>query len=1297
MKYKQNIEYIQLKLASPEEVLSWSYGEIKKPETINYRTHRAELDGLMSEKIFGPTKDFECSCGKYKKYKYKGIICDKCGVEVTRKSVRRERMGHIRLASPVTHVWFAHGIPNKVSLILDIPQKKLQSVIYFSRYIVVESDDDGQKQAIENVKDLIKASLQEVDDEINQKIEEEQKAINEEIEKNKASGVDDFELENLEHKSRQKIAKIKEEGLKQKNEVEAEKKVLLDLVSRIQVGETITEEEHVLLMEYQFEFFELKMGAEAVQYLLQKLDLEQLIKDLEQDIKSTNIQKRLKAVQRLKYVSSFLKNEMKPEWMVLEVLPVISPELRPIVSISGGRFATADLNDLYRRVINRNNRLKRLIELGAPEVILRNEKRMLQESVDALIDNEHRPSTPYVNKRKVPLKSLSANLRGKQGRFRQNLLGKRVDYSGRAVIVTAGRDIKFNQCGVPKHMALELFKPFVVNQLIDRGLAANARSAKYMIDSRDKSDEVWNVLDEVIQGHPVLLNRAPTLHKQGIQAFYPILVDGDAIRIHPLVCEGFNADFDGDQMAIHVPLTKDGIQDAINLMMPERNMLRTTSGEFIMSPSRDLVQTVYYLTTFKEDESKVNEQQFFPDFDSAEKAYQMELIHLRKKVKVYFDGELVSTSVGRILFNQLLPEGYRFVNEDVNKKVLQKIALHIFQNYTVEQVSDFLNKINDIGFKYSTLSGFSVGMDDLIPIPDLDKRIEDAMEKTQEIDNYFKMGLLTKADKSYQFAQLWVDKVVPEIEKLTKEHHERTNNLKAIAESGSRFGYDIVNQIVGVKGPIQDATQRLIELPILSNYLNGFTPFEYFISSKGARKGLADTALRTADSGYLTRKLSEVSQDFIVREHDCGQDKGYIIDQAEDSSRSLPFEQRLVARVTIKEVKDAQGNVLIGAGEAITAVHAKAIVEAGITKVEVRTPLTCKTMFGVCQKCYGVDYGTGSLVDIGTAVGIIAAQAIGEPASQLVLRTFYKAGAAGEDITMGMPRIQELFEARVPKGQAIITEIGGTIEMHEGKRKDHNIVRVRNVISDTIDYPYSKEDKLVVKPKQKSVKSGDLLFVNKDGEEVRSTRKGNLVIKEDTMLVESNVVEEVEYKVSVDEELLVSEGDQVVAGTSITRGNIDPRKLLQAKGLTDAQKYIINEIQRVYQVQGIPLGDKHVEVIVAQMGRYVRIMDPGDSELIPGEVRDKFVIIDINKELKEQGKKPIRVSQQLLGITAAALKTESFLSAASFQEQVRVLSDAAILGKRDYLRGLKENVIIGRMIPVGSNVIIEKSKEDGES
>ncbi|BDQ04585.1 MAG: DNA-directed RNA polymerase subunit beta' [Candidatus Dojkabacteria bacterium] len=1291
-----NFDYLQIQLASPEEILKWSRGEVKKAETINYRTHRPEPDGLMCEKIFGPTKDYECYCGKYKKYKYKGVICDKCGVEVTSKSVRRERMGHIRLASPVAHVWYANGIPNKLSILLDIPHKKLQSVIYFSRYLVVESDEDGKALAIEQLESIRKDRLHEIDDNVGNKIKALETKLAEDIEKlkqqNGRTENEEFELEieNLEHKARQSIAKVREEAVKQKEQVESQINFLKELVEKIQVGETITEEEKVLLMEYDISFFSLKMGAEAVQYLLQKLDLEALKSDLLKDIKSSNLQKRLKATVRLRLVNALILNKIKPEWMVLDVIPVLPPELRPIVQISGGRFATADLNDLYRRVINRNNRLKRLIDLGAPEVILRNEKRMLQEAVDALLDNEHRIGAPVVNKKKIPLKSISASLRGKQGRFRQNLLGKRVDYSGRAVIVSAGRDLKITQVGVPKHMALELFKPFVIHQLIERGLAANARSARLMIEEQDKSDEVWNVLEEVIKGHPVLINRAPTLHKQSIQAYFPVLVEGDAIRIHPLIVDGFNADFDGDQMGIHVPITKEAIDEAINLMMTDSNLLKASSGEFIMNPGKDLIQALFYLTTLQKNPEH-DKPLYFAAPIYAEQAYQNYQITLREPIFAYINDELIETSVGRIIFNQMFPPQMQFVNQTVDKKVLKKILLKLYENFSTNEVLATLDKINDIGFKYSTMSGFSMGISDLVSIPELDQIIEEAVRKNEEIEEYYRLGLLTPKDKSEQFRKLWIEQVVPTVEKRTKDFLPEGNALKEVAESGSRFSYDVINQIVGLKGPITDATQRLVELPITSNYLKGFGPFEYFISAKGSRKGLVDKALRTADSGYLTRRLCEVSQDCLVREEDCGGEKGIKVSVEQDEYRMLKFKERITGRTTSKDVINDKGEVIVPSHTLITPQLAETIVAAGITEIEIRSPLTCKTKFGVCQKCYGIDHSTNKLVKIGKAVGILAAQSLGEPATQLVLRTFYKAGA-GTDITQGMPRLQELFEARIPKGKAVIAEIPGRVEISDDG-KGYYIVKIKNNITDTVEYPYTEEDKLMIKQKVRSVKPGDLLFVRPDGTEITSSRKGKVILKPNKIIIESQTHEEVEYRISKEQELLVSGNDEIEAGVQITRGNIDPRQLLQTKGLLEAQMYLIDEIQKVYISEGVSLGDKHIEIIVSQMGRYVKIEDPGDTEMVAGEIRDKYVIEEINELLKERGGKQVKTSPLLLGITLATLKTESFLAAASFQEQVRVLSDAALMGKKDPLRGLKENIIIGKLIPVGENARLKPELE----
>lgn len=1280
--------HIQIKIASSEDILNWSSGEVKKAETINYRTHRAEPDGLMCEKIFGPTKDWECFCGKYKKYKHRGIICDKCGVEVTTKSVRRERMGHIRLACPVAHIWYSNGIGSKISTILDIPFKKMQSVIYFSRYLVVSVDKETIKASLKKVENNIKSKLDAVDNDTNLKILEVENQLNEDKAKLLSSQSEtevSLEINNLEHKSRIKIARLKESALKEKNVIEAENEFLINLLKRIQIGETLTEEEKYLLVENEVdESVELKMGAEAIQHLLANLDLIELEKELKEGATSTNLQKRLKSLQRLRLISSFIKNKMQPDWMVLEVLPVIAPELRPIVQISGGRFATADLNDLYRRVINRNNRLKRLMELGAPEVIMRNEKRMLQEAVDALLDNDSRGNAAVKNKRNIPLKSLSSALRGKHGRFRQNLLGKRVDYSGRAVIVSSGKDLKLDQCGIPKDMALELFKPFVIQKLIEHGIAVNARSAKLLIEGRDKVPDVWNILEEVITDHPVLLNRAPTLHKHGIQAFYPVLIDGEAISLHPLVCGGFNADFDGDTMAIHVPLTEEAIKEAKNKMTPDKILLNNASGEFMMTPSQDIILGLYYITTFNSED--ITQNVLFTSFDEVIKAYDNEKIDLKDKVRVYINGEIIETSAGRIIFNKLLPDTYKFVNKPIDKKALKFLTLDIFNNYERSEIVDTLNKMNKVGFQVATESGYSLGIDDLVSIPDLDKIIAEGVEKTSEVNNYYKMGFLTEAEKTNQIQSIWTKEYVPRIENLTKDFLPEGNNMKLVADSGARYKYDTINQIVGIKGLVFDSTLKVIELPLTSNYTKGFTAFEYFVSARGGRKGLVDTALRTADSGYLTRKLCEVSQDFLVREEDCGSKSGLLVSRADDSIRSFSFSERLFGRVPVKDIKNKNGEILVKAGEYIEKKIADIIAESEIDDVEIRTPLSCKTKFGVCKKCYGYDHGTNKEIEIGKAVGIIAAQSIGEPVSQLVLRTFHKGGTASADITVGMPRVQELFEARIPKGQAVISDISGSVNVTQTDKE--NIVEISSVQTEVIEYPYTDKDKVIVKQKQTKVKAGDLLLITSKGLEVRANESGTLTIKPDMILIETSVIDKVEYKIALDQELQVTQGDEIEAGTKITDGNIDPKQLLYAKGLINAQKYIIDEIQRTYELQGIGIGDKHLEVITAQMGRYLKVVNSGDSELIVGEYKDKYIAEEINRRLKAEGKKPAKFVNTLLGITAATLKTESFLSAASFQEQVRVLGEAAILGKKDYLRGLKENIIIGRKIPTGKDAIL---------
>lgn len=1276
----KGFDALKLMIASPENILSWSHGEVMKAETINYRSHRPEPGGLMCERIFGPTKSYECYCGKYKKIRYKGVICDKCGVEVTTKSVRRERMGHIKLAAPAVHIWYAGGIPNKISLLLDIPQKKLQAVIYFSRYMVTDLDDEAKRESLIKVKEILKNNLTKIDDEVNQEIDSLAKETKDSVDSLKGGDEKmDMLIEQLDFKMRQRVAKMREAALEKKSEVEVEFKSLQALVERINIGETLSEDESNMLYENEISFFTLMMGAEAIKAMLEKLDLKKEYDKLETDMTSTSIQKRLKAVQRLRVIGGFLRNNINPVWLVIDVLPVISPDLRPIVQIAGGRFATSELNDLYRRVINRNNRLKSLTNRLAPEVILRNEKRMLQEAVDSLIDNNHRQSAPVTNNRRIPLKSLSDQIRGKQGRFRQNLLGKRVDYSGRAVIVTAGHDLKINQCGIPKGMALELFKPFVINKLIARGMATNIKSAKYIIE--EANTEVWDILDQVIQNHPVLLNRAPTLHKQSIQAFYPVLIDGKAISIHPMICQAFNADFDGDQMAIHVPLADEAIQEAKDLMMPDKNILNLEYGNSWIRPCFDITQGIYYMTTIDPDIEEC--KSIFSSENEAVMALDTKHIKLKQKIKAWAKGEVRETCVGRIIFNEALPEQHPFINDAQNKKKLDELSVQLVNVYGATDALEILNDLNTLGFKYGTQSGYSVSLSDITPVPQVKEIIKKATNQTIENENFYQMGLMTSQEKAEKFLKIWYGEAMPSSEKITVAEMKDSNPVKAVILSGARWNSSVVNQISGLKGIVQDINMKVIEFPIVSNYYEGLNSFEYFVNCRGARKGLADTALRTSESGYLTRRLVDVAQDMIIRKDDCGTKRGFLLSQKDDEFRSLTYEVRMVGRWAAKPIVDTKtGEVIVESNQPITKELAKEIVSRGIEEIDIRSPLVCETDYGLCQKCYGYDLGTGKLIEIGKAAGILSAQSLAEPSTQMVLRTFHSGGVAARDITTGLPRIEELFEARVPKGAAIICEIDGNVTILEGKKKNTRIIRVTNELKDSMEFQI-KEGDVPAFTAQKNVKPGDILIKKADKTQIICNKRGIAKVYEDKIIVEYHSVDEVEYTVAIDEELLINNGEHVSAGQLITAGNIDPKVLLETKGLMEAQRYIINNIQQAYTLQGVPMADKHLEVIISQMARYVKITDPGESHFLPGEFRDRATVKQTNHVLEKEGKKVARFKVQLLGITAASLKTESFLSAASFQEAVRVLSDAAIVGKVDHLRGLKENVMIGRLIPVG--------------
>ena len=1143
---------IKIQLASDEKIREWSHGEVKKPETINYRTLKPEKDGLFCEKIFGPTKDWECYCGKYKRVRYKGIVCDRCGVEVTTAKVRRERMGHIELAAPVAHIWYFKGIPSRIGLLLDISPRSLEKVIYFASYIVTDKGTSG----------LLKCQV-----------------------------------------------------LTEKEFVEAEEK-------------------------YGRGSFKAEMGAEAIRKLLAEIDIEKLAAQLKKELTKASEQKKAKLIKRLDTVESFRVSGNKPEYMVMSVIPVIPPELRPMVQLDGGRFATSDLNDLYRRVINRNNRLKRLLELGAPEIIVRNEKRMLQESVDALIDNGRR-GRPVTGAGNRPLKSLSDMLKGKQGRFRQNLLGKRVDYSGRSVIVV-GPELKIYQCGLPKEMAVELFKPFVMKELVGRGIAHNIKNAKRMVERL--RPEVWDILEEVIQDHPVMLNRAPTLHRLGIQAFQPILVEGRAIKLHPLVCTAFNADFDGDQMAVHVPLTPEAISEARYLMLSTNNLLKPQDGKPVTVPTQDMILGAYYLTVQIDGEK--GEGMYFEDEDEAMLAYQNGDVGLHCKVKVRRfktdeDGTVrsktIETTVGRLIYNQGIPQDLGFVDRTdpekefdleidfpVIKKNLGKIVANCINVHGLSKSAEVLDYIKATGYKYSTKGAITVSVDD-VKVPAAKKEIlAKADEDVSNVFRQYQRGMITNDERYNAIIKIW-EKATDDVTEAMKNNFDELNPIYMMAQSGARGNMNQLRQIAGMRGLMANTSGKAVEIPVKSCFREGLDSLEYFISAHGARKGLTDTALRTADSGYLTRRLVDVSQDIIIREPDCGSTKGIVVEDIKDGNQIIePLQERLIGRYPLEDIKDEKGNVIVDTDTMITDSIAKDIVNAGYTKVAVRSVLECKTRHGACSKCYGMGLARRERVSEGESVGIIAAQSIGEPGTQLTMRTFHTGGVAGGDITQGLPRVEELFEARTPKGMAIISEIDGTVRINDEKKRKEVIVT-------------SKDDSKT-------------------------------------------------YVISFGSKLRVKDGDEIKAGEQITEGSVNPADLLAVKGVEGVYTYIIAEVQKVYRNQGVDINDKHIEVITRQMLKKVRIENPGDSEFYTASLVDLLEVEKRNEELVAEGKKPATYKRALLGITKASLATESFLSAASFQETTKVLTEAAIKGKTDSLIGLKENVIIGKLIPTGTGL-----------
>ncbi|HDE8643181.1 TPA: DNA-directed RNA polymerase subunit beta' [Staphylococcus aureus] len=1172
---------MKIGLASPEKIRSWSFGEVKKPETINYRTLKPEKDGLFCERIFGPTKDWECSCGKYKRVRYKGMVCDRCGVEVTKSKVRRERMGHIELAAPVSHIWYFKGIPSRMGLLLDMSPRALEEVIYFASYVVVDPGPTG-----------------------------------------------------------------------------LEKKTLLSEAE---------------FRDYYDKYpgqFVAKMGAEGIKDLLEEIDLDEELKLLRDELESATGQRLTRAIKRLEVVESFRNSGNKPSWMILDVLPIIPPEIRPMVQLDGGRFATSDLNDLYRRVINRNNRLKRLLDLGAPGIIVQNEKRMLQEAVDALIDNGRR-GRPVTGPGNRPLKSLSHMLKGKQGRFRQNLLGKRVDYSGRSVIAV-GPSLKMYQCGLPKEMALELFKPFVMKELVQREIATNIKNAKSKIERMD--DEVWDVLEEVIREHPVLLNRAPTLHRLGIQAFEPTLVEGRAIRLHPLVTTAYNADFDGDQMAVHVPLSKEAQAEARMLMLAAQNILNPKDGKPVVTPSQDMVLGNYYLTLERKD--AVNTGAIFNNTNEVLKAYANGFVHLHTRIGVHASSfnnptfteeqnkKILATSVGKIIFNEIISDSFAYINEPTqenlerktpnryfidpttlgegglkeyfeneeliepfNKKFLGNIIAEVFNRFSITDTSMMLDRMKDLGFKFSSKAGITVGVADIVVLPDKQQILDEHEKLVDRITKQFNRGLITEEERYNAVVEIWTD-AKDQIQGELMQSLDKTNPIFMMSDSGARGNASNFTQLAGMRGLMAAPSGKIIELPITSSFREGLTVLEYFISTHGARKGLADTALKTADSGYLTRRLVDVAQDVIVREEDCGTDRGLLVSDIKEGTEMIePFIERIEGRYSKETIRHPETDeVIIRPDELITPEIAKKITDAGIEQMYIRSAFTCNARHGVCEKCYGKNLATGEKVEVGEAVGTIAAQSIGEPGTQLTMRTFHTGGVAGSDITQGLPRIQEIFEARNPKGQAVITEIEGVVE-----------------------------DIKLAKDRQQEI-------VVKGANETRS------------------------YLASGTSRIIVEIGQPVQRGEVLTEGSIEPKNYLSVAGLNATESYLLKEVQKVYRMQGVEIDDKHVEVMVRQMLRKVRIIEAGDTKLLPGSLVDIHNFTDANREAFKHRKRPATAKPVLLGITKASLETESFLSAASFQETTRVLTDAAIKGKRDDLLGLKENVIIGKLIPAGTGM-----------
>ncbi|PIZ46920.1 DNA-directed RNA polymerase subunit beta' [Candidatus Woesebacteria bacterium CG_4_10_14_0_2_um_filter_39_14] len=1214
---------LKIKLASPETVLSWSKGEVIKPETINYRTLKPEKDGLFCERIFGPTKDWECYCGKYKRIRYRGIICDRCGVEVTQSRVRRERMGHINLASPVAHIWYFKGAPSKLSLLLDISPRDLEAVIYFAQYLVIEVDKEKKKEIVKEMEKEIEEKATVLEKNLERQIKQIEKTTEKEISqtkkkiKNKEQQL--LACEELKLRAKQKIQGLRDELILEQEKAQEESKSLLDLIQRIKKLSLLTEDEYFRLATARgLSFLKVGMGAEVLLEVIKNLDLEKLLVELRQEVKESTGARHIKATKRLILIEGMKKAEVNPAWMILQILPVIPPDLRPMVQLAGGRFATSDLNDLYRRIINRNNRLKHLIDLGAPQIILRNEKRMLQEAVDSLIDASKSP-IQRLRRQVKPSRCLSDILRGKQGRFRQNLLGKRVDYSGRSVIVV-GPELKLTHCGLPKEMALEMFKPFVLRELILSGMAPNVKSAKYTLEHRPP--EVFDILEKITKDHLVLLNRAPTLHKLGIQAFYPILVEGNAIRIHPCVCKGYNADFDGDQMAVHVPLGKKSQEEAAQYLRSDNNLLKPADGSPVAIPDKEMALGCYYLTSI---DSRL---ELFPTvFISPQEAilaYQEGKLELRQPMKVYLGKELIETTIGRIIFNEILPDELSFVNDNVRQRTIQSLVTRAIQIFDKERIVKLIDDLKDLGFYFSTQSGLSVGIFDCKLYPDKEEFVKESNKKADQLEHNLAEGLITEEEKKRLVQEIWRD-TADELADLTWHQFEPENSIRLVIEAGlGRTSKDQVKQLSAMQGLVVDPLGRIVELPIKSNYREGLSVFEYVTSARGSRKGLADTALKTSDAGYLTRRLVDAVHDLILREEDCKTKNGLLISREKGKKRAEKFFERVKGRVLAAPIIDPKTKkVLLKKDELITEENIGLLERHNVLEVMVRSPLTCESHYGLCAACYGWDTGSKKMAEVGSPVGVLAAQSIGEPGTQLTLRTKHFGGIVVSDVTQGLPRVEEIFEARLPKVVSPLAEISGRASIVE----------------------------------------------TEDGYKVR-------------VKTTSKPIEEKEYLVPLTSKLNIEDGQLVGTGIQLAAGVLDIKDILQIRGLQAAQEYLIEELQGVYESQGIPIHDKHFEVIVRRMSDKVRVETSGDTTLLPGEFISKAKFEEENARVLAEGGEPSTAQVIILGLTRVSLYTDSWLSAASFQETTNILTEASLEGKEDKLIGLKENVIIGRLIPV---------------